>query len=288
MSRLQEVAERQLAMGTILNLTGVFEGLASMRIAGVKTQVLESQQFFSEIWHIYKQIRVDSLFRFGRTGQDDVIKKQLYIIITAEGGFGGDIDQRLIKMVLQDFNPDKHDIIVIGHHGALLLVQQRVNFKKYFTLPSRDKNINVRPLVQEVRHYESTSVFYQTYVSLMVQEPKRIELQSTIADQAAAVGGKKTGEQDEVISEQNYIFEPSTFDVVAHLERSMTEIALSQVILDSKLAQYAARFRAMSMAKDRANEMAGDLRLEFNRTKRHIQDERLKEMINGMRLGGKS
>jgi F-type H+-transporting ATPase subunit gamma len=287
MSRLQEVAERQLAMGTILNLTGVFEGLASMRIAGVKTQVLESQQFFSEIWHIYKQIRVDSLFRFGRTGQDDVIKKQLYIIITAEGGFGGDIDQRLIKMVLQDFNPDKHDIIVIGHHGALLLVQQRVNFKKYFTLPSRDKNINVRPLVQEVRHYESTSVFYQTYVSLMVQEPKRIELQSTIADQAAAVGGKK-GEQDEVISEQNYIFEPSTFDVVAHLERSMTEIALSQVILDSKLAQYAARFRAMSMAKDRANEMAGDLRLEFNRTKRHIQDERLKEMINGMRLGGKS
>jgi F0F1-type ATP synthase gamma subunit len=123
----------------------------------------------------------------------------------------------------------------------------------------------------------------------MVQEPKRIELQSTIADQAAAVGDKGKGKEDnEIISEQTYIFEPSTFDVVAHLERSMTEIALSQVILDSKLAQYAARFRAMSMAKDRANEMAGDLRLEFNRTKRHIQDERLKEMINGMRLGGKS
>lgn len=285
MSRLQEVAERQLAMDTILNLTGVFEGLASMRIAGVKTQVLESQQFFSAIWHIYKQIRVDSLFRFGRTGQDDVIKKQLFIVITAEGGFGGDIDQRLIKMVLADFNPDKHDIIVIGHHGALLLIQQHVNFKKYFTLPSRDKNINVRPLVQEVRHYESTSVFYQTYVSLMVQEPKRIELQSSIADQARAVGGSKS-KDDEIISEETYIFEPSTFDVVAHLERSMTEIALSQVILDSKLAQYAARFRAMSMAKDRANEMVGDLKLEFNRTKRHIQDERLKEMINGMRLGG--
>ena len=83
MSRLQEVADKQVAMNTILNLTGVFEGLASMRIAGVKNQVLESQQFFSEIWNIYKQIRVDSLFRFGRTGQDDVIKKKLYIIITA-------------------------------------------------------------------------------------------------------------------------------------------------------------------------------------------------------------
>ncbi|HSX29726.1 MAG TPA: F0F1 ATP synthase subunit gamma [Candidatus Saccharimonadales bacterium] len=284
MSKLQEVGEKQIAMNTILNLTGVFEGLASMRIAGVKTQVLESQNFFSEIWHIYKQIRVDSLFRFGRGEKDDVIKKQLYIIITAEGGFGGDIDQRLIKMMLADYNPDKQDIIVIGHHGALLLIQQHVTFKKYFTLPSRDKNINVRPLVTEVGHYESTAVFYQTYVSLMVQEGKRIELQSSIMDQAneAAKNNK-----EEVISEENYIFEPSTFDVVAHLERSMTEIALSQVILDSKLAQYAARFRAMSMAKDRANELVNDLRLEFNRTKRHIQDERLKEMINGMRMGGK-
>ncbi len=283
MSRLQEVAEKQVAMDTILNLTGVFEGLASMRIASVKNQVLESQQFFSELWHIYQQLRVDSLFRFGRGEKDDIIPKQLYIVITAEGGFGGDIDQRLIKMMLADFNPDKQDIIVIGHHGALLLIQQHVQFKKYFTLPSRDKNINVRPLVQEVGHYQSTAVFYQTYVSLMVQEGKRIELQSAVAAQGEELSSKS----DEAISEANYIFEPSTFDVVAHLERSMTEIALSQVILDSKLAQYAARFRAMSMAKDRAGDLVSELRLEFNRTKRHIQDERLKEMINGMRLGGK-
>jgi F0F1-type ATP synthase gamma subunit len=67
----------------------------------------------------------------------------------------------------------------------------------------------------------------------------------------------------------------------------MTEIALSQVILDSKLAQYASRFRAMSMAKDRSSEMSNDLRLLYNRTKRRIQDERLKEMINGLRMGGK-
>lgn len=286
MSRLQEVAERRAAMGTIVSLTSVFEGLASMRIAQVKNQVLESQQFFSEIWHLYQQIRVDSLFRFGRGAGEDVIKKQLYIVITAEGGFSGDIDQKLIKLMLSDFNPDKQDIIVIGHHGALQLLQAHVGFKKYFTLPSRDTNINVRPLVQEVRHYQNTAVFYQTYVSLMVQDIKRIELQSVVAQQGQEASTTK-GDKD-IISEATYIFEPSTYDVVAHLERSMTEIALSQVILDSKLAQYASRFRAMSMAKDKSNELAGDLTTLYNRTKRRIQDERLKEMINGMRMGGKS
>jgi F-type H+-transporting ATPase subunit gamma len=285
MSRLQEVAARRAAMGTIVNLTSVFEGLASMRISQIKNQVLQSQEFFSALWHIYRQIRVDNLFRFGRGGSEDVIPKQLFIIITSEGGFSGDIDHKLVKWLLEQYSPEKQDIIVVGHHGAMLLIQQDVHFKKYFTLPSRDSHINVQPLVNEVRRYQSTVVYYQTYVSLMQQDIKRIELQTAVTAEAQQVKGKANGD---VISEATYIFEPSTFDVVAHLERSMMQIALSQVILDSKLAQYASRFRAMSMANDKADELATDLTTLYNRTKRRIQDERLKEMINGLRVTGAS
>lgn len=279
MSRVQEVAAQREAMDTIVNLTSVFEGIASMRIAQTKNQVQQSQLFFSEIWNIYTQLRVDKLFRFGRGDNDDVIDKQLFIIITSEGGFSGDIDQKLIKSMLEQYDPKKQDIIVIGHHGAVQLIQLGVSFKKYFTLPSKDKNINVQPLIAEARHYRDTVVFYQTYVSLMVQNVASINLSNAVKEEAAGVGK----EEDEYISERNYIFEPSAFDVVAHLERSMMQIALSQVILESKLAQYASRFRAMSMAKDRANQLHTSLTLLYNRTKRRTQDERLKEMINGLR-----
>lgn len=278
MSRLQEVAAQRVAMDTIVNLTGVFEGIASMRIAQTKNQVLQSQKFFSELWQIYSQLRVDNLFRFGRTQSEKVINKQLFIVITSEGGFSGDIDQKLIKNMLERYDSNKHDIIVIGHHGAVQLIQAGIAFKKYFTLPSKDRNINVLPLIKEARAYKDTIVFYQTYVSLMVQEVKNIDLFNAVQEE-----GKNVTGADEFISEANYIFEPSTFDVVAHLERSMMQIALSQVILDSKLAQYASRFRAMSMAKDRANDLHDELGVLYNRTKRRIQDERLKEMINGLR-----
>ena len=278
MSRLQEVALQRVAMDTIVNLTSVFEGIASMRIAQTKTQVQQSQQFFSELWQIYSQLRVDSLFHFGRTQKEEIIDKQLYIIITSEGGFSGDIDQKLIKTMLEQFDPNKQDIIVIGHHGAVQLIQAGVSFKKYFTLPSKDRNINVLPLIKEARKYKDTMVFYQTYVSLMVQEVKSINLFTAVKEEAKGVK-----DSDEYISEANYIFEPSTFDVVAHLERSMMQIALSQVILDSKLAQYASRFRAMSMANDRASQLHDSLTMLYNRTKRRTQDERLKEMINGLR-----
>jgi ATP synthase F1 gamma subunit len=278
MSRIQEVALQQAAMDTIVNLTSVFEGIASMRISQTKTQVLQSQQFFSELWKIYTQLRVDKLFRFGRTSSEEVIDKQLFIIITSEGGFSGDIDQKLIKSMLEQYDPKNQDIIVIGHHGAIQLIQAGVSFKKYFTLPSKDKNINVQPLIKEARGYRDTIVFYQTYVSLMVQNVASINLSNAVKEEAAGVQ-----KNEEYISEKTYIFEPSAFEVVAHLERSMMQIALSQVILESKLAQYASRFRAMSMAKDRAHQLNDSLKLLYNRTKRRQQDERLKEMINGLR-----
>jgi F-type H+-transporting ATPase subunit gamma len=280
MKRPNEIEREELAMGTLVELTSVFEGIASMRIAQIKNQVLQATQFFNELWAIYSQLRVDSLFRFGRSQSDSkVINKELYIIITAEGGFSGDIDQKLIQLMLKTYDKEKNEIIVIGHHGAIQLAQRGISYKKYFKLPTKDRNINVTPIIREVQQYTSTVVFYQEYVSLMVQDVKRIELSMAVQQQAAT--GKE--DPDEIISEANYIFEPSTYDVVDHLERSMMQIAMSQLILDSKLAQYASRFRAMSASHTRADEAKADLHLAYNRAKRGIKDERLKEIINGLK-----
>ncbi|MFA5003717.1 MAG: F0F1 ATP synthase subunit gamma [Candidatus Saccharimonadales bacterium] len=276
MKRPQEVAREEATMGTIVNLTSAFEGIASMRISQVKNQVQQAQAFFEELWHIYQQLRVDPIFRFGRVEDENVSDKELIIAITAEGGFSGDIDQKLIAWMLKKHDPAKQDIIIIGHHGAVQLAQAGVSFKKYYKLPEKEQNINVAPLIREVRGYRTTSVFYQTYVSLMVQDIKRIELSKAVQE-----SGRRSQPGEEIISDATYIFEPSTFEVVAHLERSMLDITLSQLILDSKLAQYASRFRAMSMANERADDSHKALHLLYNRTKRALSDERLKEILNG-------
>ncbi len=279
MSKLKEIEQQKTSLHAIVELTGIFEGVASMKIAKIKNQVLQATEFFEDLWGIYTQLRVDGLFRFGRSqNKTDVIEKELFIIITAEGGFSGDIDQKLISMMLGKFDKEKNDIIVIGHHGAVQLAQKGITFKKYYKLPENDQNINVGPIIKEVQKYKDTSVFYQQYVSLMVQDVRRIKLSKAVTDQ-----GDKSDKPDEIISDANYIFEPSIYSVVDHLERSMLYIALSQLILDSKLAQHASRFRAMSASHQISDETLGDVTLQLNRAKRSIKDERLKEMINGLR-----
>ena len=265
-------------MNTLTELTSVFEGIASMRIAQIKNQVLQSTRFFNELWNIYSQLRVEGDFSFGRSKSDKFIEKELYIIITGEGGLSGDIDQKLVELMLQDFDPIKNNIVVVGRHGAMQLAQRNVSYEKYFKLPSRDRDINVQPLINLVRNYTATKVFYQEYISLMIQDVKRIELSNAVRSK-----GLVDDDANEVISEANYIFEPSTYEVAAHLERSMIQITLSQLILESKLAQYASRFRAMSSSHQLADESKADLHLSYNRAKRAVKDERLKEIVNGMK-----
>lgn len=282
MRRSAELLSQQGTMNTMLELTSAFEGIASMRISQIRDQVLHSQLFFADLWHIYGQLRVDELFHFGRLqAANPVIDKEMLILVTSEGSFSGDIDKRLIDRVLEDYSQSKHAIVVIGRHGAGQLAQRGIKIERSFKTPEHDMNIDTAPLIEEVKKYRLTSVYYPQYQSLMVQEVKVIKLSSAVIER-----GNKLDKPDEVINETNYIFEPSTFAVVNHLESSMMQTMLGEVILESKLAQYASRFKAMSIARERAQASFSELTAMHNRARRHEKDERLRDIINGIRKPG--
>ncbi len=280
MRRPKEISREEDLMGTLVELTSAFEGIASMRIAQIKDQVVQSTNFFNDLWNIYTQLRAGNVFSFGRVKEkpENFIDKELLIIITSESGLSGDIDQKLVELMLKTHNRETNDIIVIGHHGAQLLAQRGVAYKHYFKLPKQDNNINVEPVERLVQQYRTTKLFYQQYVSLMSQDVRSIELSSAVEQRGSA-----TSKSDDIISTFNYIFEPSVHELAAHLERSMMQIALVQLIWESKLAQYASRFRAMTASHERADNDKRALHIEFNRAQRSIKDQRLKEVISGLK-----
>lgn len=286
MRRPLEIAAEERSMRTIVSLTSAFESLSSMKIMQTKSRVLISNQFFGEVWNIYKQIRMDVMFNFGRNADEKPIEKELLILITAPGGLSGDIDQRLIKKFKTYYKPEEHDIIVIGHHGASQLDQQRIHYNKFFDLPKSD-SINVDPLILEIKKYRRSRVFYQDYISLSQQEIKDLDL-SEVVSRMGKIADLDTVGKDK-ITERNYIFEPSPYMVAAHLETSILRLTLSQFIYDSRLAQLASRFRAMSAAKERSVDTANELHVQYSRAKRALVDVRLKESLAGLkkiRAGG--
>jgi F-type H+-transporting ATPase subunit gamma len=265
-------------VGTVTELTGIFESIASMRIGKIKDRVQRSQLFFAELWKIYTQLRVDPSERLTGKNGPKREKPNVFLVLTSEGGLSGDIDSRIVKTVMESFDPATTDLIVIGAHGATQFVQGHAKIKRYFRLPDVDQAIDVRPIVDELLGYKKPTVWFQRYISLSVQEVGRIDLLGRVA----SLGSDAENTSGEIISAREYLFEPSVDDVVRYLESVMMEIALSQVILESRLAQYASRFTAMSSAKKRARELQVNLVMAYNRARRGEADDRIKEIVNAM------
>lgn len=273
MRRASAIEKESSQITTVEDLTGVFQSIASTQVAKVKSKVELSKQFFQLLWSRYSSIRVDPRKQITNRGVEEDGKK-VFVIISAEAGLSGDIDQRLIETMLQHYDAQTTDIVVLGTHGATQLTQRGIAFSRYFQVPETDKYINVHPVIEAVLPYSQVVVYYEEYVSLGVQEIKTIDL---VSHMRAMSEGVESGE--DIITTEDTIFEPSLDEIADQMEMTMMRLALSQTILESSLAQAASRFNAMVVAKKRAEELITLYKLEFHRAKRGENDRRLREVL---------
>lgn len=271
MRRASAIEKEAREITTVQDLTGVFESLASTQVAKVKNKVELSKGFFQLLWQRYSSIRVDPATRITNRDPEEGARN-VFIVISAEAGLSGDIDQRLIETMRQDYDPATTDIVVLGSHGASQLTQRGIPYVRFFKVPESDQYIDVGPVIEAVISYAKIVVYYEEYVSLGVQNIKSIDLISSVQSMSEDAN-------EDVMTAEDTIFEPSLDEIADEMEMTMMSLALSQTILESSLAQAASRFNAMAVAKKRAGELIGDFMLEFHRAKRSESDRRLREVL---------
>lgn len=272
MRRASTIEREASQITTIQDLTSVFESLASTQVAKVKNKVELSKEFFQLLWRKYSSIRIDPTTRITNRELGDDQAKQAFVIISAEAGLSGDIDQRMIETMLKDYDEKTTDIVVLGSHGASQLTQRGIPFVRFFQVPESDHYIDVSPVIEAILPYSKTIVYYEEYVSLGIQDIKSINLISSVRDMSEDVS-------EDIMTADNTIFEPSLDEIADQMEITMMTLALSQTILESSLAQAASRFNAMAVAKKHANDLISNYMLEFHRAKRSESDVRLREVM---------
>lgn len=274
--RRPNVIEKEAAsIETLRNLTNVFESLASTQVAKVKSKAELSKRFFQLLWQHYSAIRIDPKNRI-TSRADNGNGRKVLVLISAEGGLSGDLDQRMIENMQADYSPKDTDIVVLGSHGASQLTQRGIPYVRFFQVPETDRYIDVTPVIQAVIGYSSIAVYYEEYLSLGQQEVRKIDLISRIKNMSE-------GADEYTITDKDTIFEPSLDEIADQMETMMMSLALSQTILESGLAQAASRFNAMTVAEDRAGELLDEYKMEFHRAKRAENDRRLREVLVGMK-----
>lgn len=278
MRRASVVQEESKQIDTVENLTGAFESIASTRVAKVKSKVELSKEFFDLLWQHYSALRIDPNSRLTHRPRGPENAKKVFVIISAESGLSGDIDQRLIETMMKDYDATTTDIIVLGSHGANQLKQRGIPYNRFFQAPESDSYLDVSPVIQAIEPYSKVTIYYEEYLSLGVQGIKAIDLISSIQAMTNQADVDET-----LITAQDTVFEPSLDDIADVMETAMTTLAFSQAILESSLAQNASRFNAMAAAKERAWELLNYYKLEYHRSKRSESDRRSREVVVGLK-----
>jgi F-type H+-transporting ATPase subunit gamma len=276
MRKASAIQHESQQIETIENLTGVFESIASTQVAKIKSRVELSKEFFELLWKRYSSIRIDPRTRIAHRDDSEKNSKKIFVIISAEAGLSGDIDQRLIETMLKDYDAATTDIIVLGTHGANQLRQSGIPYKRYFRVPPSDGYIDVSPVIDAIQDYAKITVYYEEYISLGVQGIKKLDLYSTIREMSRKVSAD---EDEDIMTAQDTIFEPSLEEIADLMEQAMMTLAFSQAILESGLAQDASRFNAMAGAKKRAWELLNYYKLDYHRAKRSENDRRSREVM---------
>jgi F0F1-type ATP synthase gamma subunit len=144
MRKASLIQKDQSGIETIEDLTGVFESIASTQVAKIKDKTQMSQEFFQLLWSKYSSIRVDPKSQIANKQKAN--DKKVFVIVSAEGGLSGDIDQRLIEAMLQDYDKNTTDVVVLGTHGANQLHDRGIPYIRFFKIPETDTYIDVSPV----------------------------------------------------------------------------------------------------------------------------------------------
>jgi len=278
MRRASAIQQESNQIDTVEDLTGVFESISSTQVARTKDKVQLSKEFFQLLWRLYSSIRIDPNSRITHRIESAKSPKRAFVIIAAQAGLSGDIDQRLIETMLEDYDKATTDIIVVGAHGASQLEQRGIPFVRYFQVPESDSYIDVSPVIDAINPYSKITLYYEEYVSLGVQGIKALDLISSIREMS-----REAENRGNYLTTQDTIFEPSLDEIAELMEKTMMTLAFSQAILESSLAQNASRFNAMAVAKKRAFELLQYYKLEYHRARRSEGDRRSREIVVGLK-----
>ncbi|MDY0023330.1 MAG: ATP synthase F1 subunit gamma [Candidatus Izemoplasmatales bacterium] len=207
------------------------------------------------------------------------IKKTGYILVTSDRGLAGPYNSQILKYFESLIKEDDHDYIIgtIGYKAYSYCKKKKYPLLNKESINSRDdiKFIDFQAMSRAFiklylnREVDKIVIIFSDFINTITQVV-RTEVLLPITN---LIKDKK------MVSE--YIFEPSTDEVLDRLLPIYLENTLYGIILDAKTAEHASRMTAMKNATDNAKEIIRKQNLVYNRARQAQITIELTDIIGG-------
>lgn len=272
----KEIKTRIRSMESTKQITKAMEMVAASKLRRAQAQVLSARPYFDTLRTVIDDIMATNRDFSSAYLQQRPVEKTVYIVIAGDRGLAGGYNSNIVKMVTAQLSGKDAVVLPIGKkaveyfktHKIPLLTEkyceaENVTLGDCFSIA---KKLCKQYLSGE---FDEIYVAYTQFVSVLSQVPRTAPLLPL----------KKSDKVNPVGSD--IVYEPDSETVFHTIIPEYLGGVLYGALCECRAAEQAARRTAMDSATQNADEMIGDLRLQFNRARQAAITSEIIDIVAG-------
>ncbi len=287
MANARLLVKRLKSVRNIRKITRTMELIATSRFKKAMDRATEAAAYTKKISEIVGDLgTADLKFSHPLLEKRTETKKSVLLVLTSNRGLCGGYNGAVLRNTLKHIKQLKEDGIdysleVSGKRGIKFLNFQKIAMDRSYT------HFEDSPTFAEVD--ELGSRYVEDYIAGRIDrldvaytEFETISRQNSVVESilplSSLAGDKSEGSGSGSI---DYEFQPSPQEILEEIVPAAFRAKLFKCFLDAAVSEQIARMVAMKGATENADEMAGDLKQQYNRARQAGITSELAEIIGG-------
>lgn len=286
MPNLKDIKTRITSVQKTRQITSAMKLVAAAKLKGATDRATAAQPYQARLREVLGNVAAKA----GDAVSDPLlarpteIKQVLLVIYTSDRGLCGGFNNNLMRKVLPWVAAKKADgvqvtVRIYGRKGrdfsrsrGLAVSDATID---YANTPKMDL---VRPLSDVVvsgftgGDFDEVWLAYNTFVNAATQTPGFHRILPMQVDD---------GEATSAASSAEYLYEPGPVEILGTLLPLYLRTLLLQAFLETEAGEFGARMLAMDNATRNANDLIGDLSLQYNRARQAAITTEITEIVSG-------
>ncbi|PIZ63165.1 hypothetical protein COY16_02635 [Candidatus Roizmanbacteria bacterium CG_4_10_14_0_2_um_filter_39_13] len=278
----KDIVEDQKFMVVLQTIATAYQDISVMKMKETRSFIDHARLFVSMLRDIFESLKYSHPLLSRLEGKTSAKKPLAKVLITANTKFHGDILRRIFETFLKD-NKEEGDVFLIGKIGKDLLREygQKDEVKLFDVSDINMKMSDLKPLIYYLLQYKKIYVYYAKFKSIVTQNPEVSELTNINKLLEEELEAEKEG-QNLKEAPPTYLFEPSGEKIVSFLNNNVIVSLMRQAVLETQLARFASRLKAMDALLVKIDENMKSLHKQERKIKHDITNKKQLERISGM------
>lgn len=283
MATLRTIRNRIGSVEKIKKIANALEIVALTRLKRMEEETLASRSYFDAI----RQMLFDLATHINFKSHPFLIKHPStkaagIVCIFSDKGLCGSFNANVASQLLEfisAYKDKKISVALIGKKG-MRYFKQRPNYEILSIHSSTDKVTIEKGILDIAQSFierflsedlDEIFLLYSRFRRHLLGEVKLIKLFPLVLEE---IKFEKPGKFS-----RDYIYEPTAYEIFDSLVREYIINQIHQGILESRCAEEMSRMLAMKSASDNAEEMIGELKLTYNKTRQAQITKELTEVM---------